>query len=191
MAFSAAAARPADVASVSIHLTAVVIQSMSRFSPPLLSLIWRFRPSHAEDRLFSDPSRLSAIVSAIFFAAPSQLFNSLRRLMTLSVPDRNVLNAATLLLSVSSRASPRSMPLSFSLFSPLISVSRFVTGSPNAFARFPLASARLRMIFLVAVAALEASKPALANCPSNANTSSISKPKALATGATVDNALFR
>ena len=44
---------------------------------------------------------------------------------------------------------------------------------------------------LVAVAALEASKPALANFPSNANTSSNWKPKAFATGATVDNALFR
>ena len=177
--------------ALSTHVTTFVSQRTQSASNPLLSFTVRFRPSQAEDRPFSAPSRLFDIVSAILSAAPFALFSSSRRAITLSVPDKNVLNAATLLLSVSSRASPRSMPLSFSLFSPPINVSRSVTGSPNAFARSPLASARLRMIFLVAVAALEASKPALANCPSNASTSSNWKPKAFATGATVDNALFR
>ena len=152
---------------------------------PLPSLRCKLSPSHAEERPLSAPSRLSPIVSAICLAAPFALFNSLRRFRTLSVPERNVLNAATLRLSVSSNASARSMPLSFKVFKPAIRSSRLLTGCPSACASFPFVSARFSNMFLVAVAALDASNPALANCPSNASTSSILKPKALATGDTV------
>ena len=63
--------------------------------------------------------------------------------------------------------------------------SKVLTEPPNDFANFPLESANFKMMLRVAVAALDASKPALANEPNNAVVSLTVRPKALATGNTV------
>ena len=73
--------------------------------------------------------------------------------------------------------------------SPSISSGKVLTGSPKAFASSPLALARFRMMLRVAVAALEASKPALASVPSRAVVSFTENPKVLATGPTMDIAV--
>ncbi len=110
---------------------------------------------------------------------------------TVSVPLRKVLNAATERLSVSSRALFKSIPSLFNFLSPFTRSSRLLTGPPRASASLPLLSARLSKILRVAVAADEASKPLFAKAPKRAVVSSIVNPKELATGPTVDIALFR
>ena len=104
-----------------------------------------------------------------------------------SAEFRNVEKAATLRLSVRSRAFARSIPSALSFFNPFARSSAFLTGLPRAFARSPLASQRFRIILRVAVAALEASKPALASWPRSAVVSSIENPKEFATGPTVES----
>ena len=104
---------------------------------------------------------------------------------------RKALKAATLRLSVNSRVVFKSTPFSFSDFNPSTNSGNVLTGLPNVFASFPLLSARFRKILRVAVAAIEASKPASDNLPNKAKVSSILKLKAFATGPTIGNAVAR
>ena len=60
-----------------------------------------------------------------------------------------------------------------------------MTGPPNAFDKSPELSAKFNKILRVAVAADEASNPALLSCESKAAVSSREKPKDCATGATI------
>ena len=76
-------------------------------------------------------------------------------------------------------------------FKASINSSPDLTGPPIALAKVPFASAKLRSIFLAAVAAEEASKPALLKTPRRPVVSSKVRPNALATGPTLDIALSR
>ena len=80
-----------------------------------------------------------------------------------SAPERNVLNAATLLLSVSSNASPRSIPSAVNCFNPFTKLGKSLTGVLSDLPNLLLESAKFNNMFLVAVAALDASKPAFDN----------------------------
>ena len=117
--------------------------------------------------------------------SPETSFNALRNSRADSAPDMNALNAATLRLSVNSNASFKSIPDLRNWINPSIISSNVLTGPPNDCANLPFASAIFKMILRVAVAALDASKPALANAPNNAVVSLTVKPNALATGNTV------
>ena len=94
-------------------------------------------------------------------------------------------------MSVNSRVVLRSIPSSFNFFKPSTSSGKFFTGLQRARANLPDPSARLSRIFRVAVAAIEASKPASANFPNNARVSSIVKLNDLATGPTIGKAVAR
>ena len=158
---------------------------------PCPSLISSIKSSHALPKLLTSPSRLSPIILDISSAVPLVSFKASRNSKTSPAPFKNVLNAATERLSDSSKDFARSMPSASSCFKPATNSSKFLTGCPMLFAKSPLASARLSNMFRVAVAADEASKPAFANCPNNAKTSSRLKPKAFATGETMESAVSR
>ena len=103
----------------------------------------------------------------------------------LSEAVRKALKAATLRLSVNSKVVFKSTPCSFSFFKP-------TTNSGNVFtANLPLPSAKFNKILRVAVADIEASKPASASFPNNAKVSSIWKLNAFATGPTIGKAVAR
>ena len=165
------------------RMTFVSHCTMSR-NMPCPSLISSIKSSHALPRLFTSPSRLSPIILDISSAVPLVSFKASRNSKTSPAPRKNVLNAATERLSDNSNDFARSIPSASSCCRPATKSSRFLTGCPIDFARSPLASAKFKRMFRVAVAADEASKPAFANCPNNAKTSSMLKPKAFATGET-------
>ena len=97
----------------------------------------------------------------------------------------NAEKAATLRLSVNSNASATLIPRLRNSINPFIMSSNVLAEPPNDLANFPLAFAKFKRILRVAVAALEASKPAFANAPNNAVVSFTVRPYALATGNTV------
>jgi len=101
------------------------------------------------------------------------------------------LKAATLRLSVISRVLFKSTPCSFNFCNPATNSGSVLTGPPNDLASTPFVSAKFRRILRVAVADIEASKPASDNLPSKAKVSSIEKLKALATGPTIGSAVAR
>jgi hypothetical protein len=140
------------------------------------------RPSKADDISVKAPSIPFNCSFANFSAVPHAFSRAAFSLSILSVPSKNELNAATLLLSVSSNVSARSIPSLFSFFNHATSSGNVSTGHHNAFASFQDPSARFNKIFLVAVPALLASNPALDKTPSNAVVSSKENPNVLATG---------
>jgi len=85
-----------------------------------------------------------------------------------SVPFKNVLKAATDLLSVNSKDCARFIPFASSSFNAGANSSRLVIGLPSCCARSPEESASFKSIFRVDVAAVDASKPELANVPKSA-----------------------
>ena len=109
----------------------------------------------------------------------------------LSEAVRKALKAATLRLSVNSKVVFKSTPCSFSFFKPTTNSGNVFTGSPSALANLPLPSAKFNKILRVAVADIEASKPASASFPNNAKVSSIWKLNAFATGPTIGKAVAR
>lgn len=116
--------------------------------------------------------------SAVHHASCSFQFN----ISILSAHSRKRLNAATLLLSVSSSVHAKSIHESLSVLSHDTSSGSVSTGQPKAFARSHDQSARLSSIFLVAVPALLASKPASVRTPKRDVTSSSENQKAFAIG---------
>jgi len=150
----------------------------------------KINPSQADCNSLTEPSTVLILSSAVFFSTPLTSSNESRRFIAASAPSKNVLNAETDLLSVSSNVVLRSTPCAFNVLRPSISSGNVLTGLPKATASLPLESARFNRIFLVAVAADEASKPALASVPSNATVSRSENPKVFATGPTVAIAVW-
>ena len=150
----------------------------------------RISPSHADWSSLTEPSTVLILSSAVFFSTPLTSSSESLRAKAASTPSRNVLKAETDLLSVSSNVVLRSTPCAFSCLSPDISSGNVLTGLPKATASLPLESARLSRMFLVAVAAEEASNPALASVPSRATVSLSEKPNVFATGPTVAIAVW-
>ena len=138
----------------------------------------------------TEPSTVLILSSAVRFRTSPTSSSESRSSRAASAPSRNVLNAETDLLSVSSSVVLRSTPCAFKVLRPSISSGNVLTGLPKATASLPLESARLSSMFLVAVAAEDASKPALANVPSRATVSLSEKPKVFATGPTVAIAVW-
>ncbi len=141
--------------------------------------------------ILPEPAALSRFSSAISFNAPPASVIASRNTVVFSAPCRKVLNADTLRLSVSSRVVAKSTPESRSFTSAGVKSSNDFTGCPRATASFPEPSARFKSIFLVAVAAEDASKPLSASTPSRAIVSSMENPKVRATGAIVERELSR
>ena len=137
--------------------------------------------SHAEDNPFIAPAVLFPISSAIFAKSSETPVIDLLRVSISSAPFTKLANAFTLLLSVISSIFANPIPSSFTFFNPFIKSSKLLIFPPSVLLNFPPPSARFKSIFLVAVAAEDASTPASANLPNNANTSSISNPKVFAT----------
>ena len=130
---------------------------------PCPSLISSIKSSHALPRLLMSPSKLSPITCDISCAVPFASLSASLNCVTSSAPLKKVLKAATLRLSDNSNDVAKSTPALSSCCNPAINSSRFLTGCPIDFANSPFASARFKRIFLVAVAADDASKPALAS----------------------------
>ncbi len=163
---------------------------MTAFIGPDDSLNDSINPSHADCSSLMEPSTVLILSSAVVFRIPPTSSSESRSSRAASAPSRNVLNADTDLLSVSSRVVLRSTPCAFKVLRPAISSGNVLTGFPRATASFPLESARFSRIFLVAVAAEEASKPAFASVPSSATVSLKEKQNVLATGPTVAIAVW-
>ena len=157
---------------------------------PEESLNDSINPSQADCNSLTEPSTVLILSSAVFFSTPSTSSNESRSSKAASAPSRNVLKAETDLLSVSSNVVLRSTPCAFNVLRPSINSGKVLTDFPNATANLPLESARFNRIFLVAVAADEASKPALAKVPSKATVSLRENPNVFATGPTVAIAVW-
>ena len=155
------------------------------FKTPVEPRSSRINPCQADFSVSVAPSSVFIRCSAISFRTPSVSRRAFLSSIAESAPDRKELNAATLRLSVSSRVVVKSTPFSLRLCSPAMSSSNVFTGPPSAFAKSPLASASFSMMFLVAVAAEDASNPELARAPSRAVVSLMPKPNVFATGPTV------
>ena len=160
-------------------------KSITSLAGPVEFINESINASHAEESPKTAPCTLSVMVFAIVVKSPSTLVTASRRVFIFSASERKALNAATLRLSVSSNVEARSIPLSLNFTNPSTISGSVFTLPPNSLANFPLASAKFNMIFLVAVADIEASNPASANFPSKAKVSSMVKLKALATGPTI------
>ena len=143
------------------------------------------RPSQADFNNLVAPSTVLSRSPWMRSNSPETSSRLARNSLVDSAPERKAEKAATLLLSVSSKASPKSIPESRNLINASNISSNVRTLPPSLFANLPLASERFNIIFLVAVAALEASNPAFAKAPNNAVVSLTVSPKALATGNTV------
>ena len=162
-----------------------VNESIRSLTTPLDSLNANVRPSHADFSKSVEPSTVFNRSFSIRSNSPETSSNDWRNSRAESAPEMNAVNAATDRRSVNSNASFRSVPDLRNLINPSIISSNVLAGPPIAFANLPLASANFKIILRVAVAALDASKPALASDPKRAVVSLTVSPNAFATGKTV------
>jgi hypothetical protein len=158
---------------ISRFVAKFVISRDARASGPLPSSNDKINPCHADCNKVISPARLSSCVSTIVCNSSLTSIKPSRNSLDASAEDKKTLNAATLLLSVSSNVLLRETPRWLSVFKPSTNSSKFLTLPPNSFARLPFASARFKSMFLVAVAALFASNPESLSLPNSAAKSSI------------------
>ena len=168
-----------------VACTNCVNQSIVVFIAPLDFWNANVRPSHADCNNFVEPSTVFKRSSEIRVNSPLTSSNDCRNSRADSAPDNRAEKAATLRLSVKSNASFKSVPALRNSIIPSMISSNVFAGPPIAFANFPFASAKYKMMLRAAVAALDASNPAFANAPNNAVVSLTDKPNAFATGKTV------
>ena len=152
---------------------------------PLEFCIANVKPSQADFNNFVEPSTVFRRSDCIRSSSPETSSKDWRNSRADSAPDNNAENAATLRLSVISKASFKSVPALRNCINPSMIWSNVFAGPPRDFANLPLESANFNMMLRVAVAALDASKPAFANAPNNAVVSFNVRPNAFATGNTV------